>query len=1182
MLRFVRWYLLLILSISTVLSLYENPISVLAQPKNESSPLDTSPPRLMVPKDSVIEAASAAGTIITYKVIATDNVDGSLIPLCSPESGSTFPIGSTKVVCKAVDKTGNIAEATFNVVVRDTTPPETKIETARVGILGEISSGMNTSSDKISLALSGSDNVGIDHFECKLDGHGWIPSSDRTTGNQDTCTYTDISSGSHKILARAIDTSENMDTIPTIFNWHVLTINESVSALIREVEELHISPSFRSNMLSPLTKIFDGLSADNTVKDTGVCDNIESYLKAIKDVTVKENFHEKIHFIDLILTLKERIGCPPPIANAGKDISGDAGSIIQLDGSGSKGLYGGDVTYVWKQTSGPSAKLSTSHSSKPDFTAPEVGKNVNLKFDLTVTDARGLSSTDSVTVKVNQVTSPTSSGSGGSGEGNVQDGDYNKKGLNIATVGDWGCNSNTQSNRNNIAKTNPELVLALGDYSYSSTATCWLNIIDPIASITRIAIGNHEDQTSEDINSYLSHFGLSKPYYSFDYQDIHILTMNSEQNYAQGSSQYNFVKNDLQLASSNPNIRWIIVTFHEPAYTSPNSCSSCKAATSIRDIYHPIFDQYRVDLVLEGHVHNYQRSYPLSYNENNPSKPLITSYNKNNYMDPKGSIFAVVGTGGINLHSLAGKEPFIVNQQDSKFGFLNIYFSDDGKAMDAQFIANDGFVLDQFSITKSSITKVVETPKVADASVTLLQNSLKDINLNSSGTEGENIKYSLVTDPMQGILTGKVPHLTYKPNKDFVGQDSFTFKATDDKGSESNIATVTIDVKAANQAPVSEDQSVSVDKNKPLDITLVAKDGEGNPIQFALEAQPANGDLSNFDASQGTATYKPNKDFVGQDSFTFKATDDKGSESNIATVTIDVKAANQAIDQAVNKAPVADPGKDQQVDEGTNVILDGSNSTDAGNESLIYKWEQLSGPPITIPDTNKDRIQFFAPLVNHETDMIFKLTVTNQNGAHNSKKIHITVNGVNSNSGIVDKSIINDKSTINEQALSPSMLTPIQNPSGESNTSHPYLLKAVLIQNGTGLQHEMMLKSYSKAGEETDTHRTYPKRIALTLQNQLPLTIASSDSGVLLLPTGVTLYDENNLPVHLMRQDGTSWAIDVPEGVYNVEVKAEYSPSGETAIFVDKIRIKDTVPSLAELIHKNLIKPNLEKLLQDK
>lgn len=48
--------------------------------------------------------------------------------------------------------------------------------------------------------------------------------------------------------------------------------------------------------------------------------------------------------------------------------------------------------------------------------------------------------------------------------------------------------------------------------------------------------------------------------------------------------------------------------------------------------------------------------------------------------------------------------------------------------------------------------------------------------------------------------------LTYKPNKDYVGQDSFTFKAIDEKGSESNIATVTIDVKAVDQAPATNTQ----------------------------------------------------------------------------------------------------------------------------------------------------------------------------------------------------------------------------------------------------------------------------------------------------------------------------------------------------------------------------------------
>ena len=73
------------------------------------------------------------------------------------------------------------------------------------------------------------------------------------------------------------------------------------------------------------------------------------------------------------------------------------------------------------------------------------------------------------------------------------------------------------------------------------------------------------------------------------------------------------------------------------------------------------------------------------------------------------------------------------------------------------------------------------------------------------------------------------------------------------------------------RAPVAEDQSVSVDKNKPLQVTLAATDAEGDPIVFALESQPTNGVLSTFDANQGTVTYKPSKDYVGQDRLYFQS-----------------------------------------------------------------------------------------------------------------------------------------------------------------------------------------------------------------------------------------------------------------------------------------------------------------------
>ena len=64
---------------------------------------------------------------------------------------------------------------------------------------------------------------------------------------------------------------------------------------------------------------------------------------------------------------------------------------------------------------------------------------------------------------------------------------------------------------------------------------------------------------------------------------------------------------------------------HEPFYTSSTSCKikTCQGIGNLRDTYHPLFDTYKVDLVLEAHLHNYQRSFPLEYNSaSQPPNPL--------------------------------------------------------------------------------------------------------------------------------------------------------------------------------------------------------------------------------------------------------------------------------------------------------------------------------------------------------------------------------------------------------------------------------------------------------------------------------------------------------------------------------------------------------------------------------
>ena len=1388
---------MLVLISSLGLSIYSNPSNVFAQSQSGSTnSTDNKPPILSVPADSVVEATNSSGRVIIYKVLGSDLVDGTIDVVCGPLSGSMFPIGKTKVSCKGADKAGNVGTASFSIKVQDTTPPDTKIDFARAGILGDILPNTNTSSSDISFKLSGSDNVGISHFECKLDEAKWISIVyDENTMNDYGCIYTNIPSGVHTVLARSVDKAGNIDPMPAGFRWTVLSAYESINNIMIKVKEIQLAPNLKDSMVVSLQKMSDGLAAEDLAKDAKICSDIGAFLLAIKKTAMDVDFGEKFHLMDLILTLNSRIGCPPPIANAGKDLSVDEGEKVHLDGSQSSGIYGETISYTWKQSSGPSAKLANSHSVKPEFIAPQVDKNTNLKFELSVSDSHGLSSTDSVTVTVNDIIKP-SNGESSDGGGGYQGEPSDTKGLNIAAVGDWGCNSNTQSTGNNIDSKNPEVVLALGDYSYSSTATCWFNIIDPIGSITRITIGNHEDQPSEDNSAYLNHFGLSQQYYSFEYQDVHVITMNSEQNYDLGSSQYNFVKKDLESASNNPNIHWIIVTFHQPAYSSPNSCSSCKAATSIRDTYHPMFDQYGVDLVLEGHVHNYQRSYPLTFNKNDPSKPLVTNTDKNRYVDPKGPIFIIVGTGGINFHSLAGKESYIVNQQDAKFGFLNIHFSDDGKLLGGTFYANDGSILDQFSVTKSSSAIGTDKiPKANSEAISVEKDKLTIFSLNATDPKGGPLKYSILSQPSHGTLSGKTPSVTYKPSKDYVGQDSFTFKATDDKGTDSNIATVTMDVKSANQAPVAEDQSVSVDKNKPLQVTLAATDAEGDPIVFALESQPTNGVLSTFDANQGTVTYKPSKDYVGQDSFTFKATDDKGTDSNIATVTMDVKSANQAPvaedqsvsvdknkplqvtlaatdaegdpivfalesqptngvlstfdanqgtvtykpskdyvgqdsftfkatddkgtdsniatvtmdvksanqapvaedqsvsvdknkplqvtlaatdaegdpivfalesqptngvlstfdanqgtvtykpskdyvgqdsftfkatddkgtdsniatvtmdvksanqapvaeDQSVsvdknkplqvtlaatdaegdpivfalesqptngvlstfdanqgtvtykpskdyvgqdsftfkatddkgtdsniatvtmdvksaNQAPVAETGSNQEVEQGTTVTLDGSNSTDPNNDSLSYTWEQLSGPLVTLVNPDAAIIEFVAPQVNDDTTLKFKLTVTDQDGEKGSKRIDVTVKNRSNETATELSDPIREIPKNNELTL-PEIQSPSDGTVGNP-VPDPDTLTALIKQNETGLQHEMILKSYSNTGDQVvKSASSYPKRPSITLQNGFPIILASNNPDFTISSTEVILYDKNDVPVYLRSEGGNT------------------------------------------------------------
>jgi len=292
---------------------------------------------------------------------------------------------------------------------------------------------------------------------------------------------------------------------------------------------------------------------------------------------------------------------------------------------------------------------------------------------------------------------------GGNGNG--------EENFNFAAAADFGCSSNTQKTVANMEKLVPEFVLALGDLSYHSTADCWFDIMTPLKDKTMISFGHHDVEDGQaKTNQYLKSFGLEKQFYSYDYNNVHFLIMAAETTYYKGSEQYNFVLQDLKKASENKDINWIIVSSYGPLYTSP---SEHKAYSSLRDLYHPIFEQYGVDLVLSGHNHNYQRTYPITFNPNDSSKPVVTNEHTTSYDGQKdGIVFSIVGTGGVNFYSFDEQAPFVSKQFAGDFGFLNVDISNGNShsTLTGTFHDNQaGKILDKFVIEKEIENNNVDT-----------------------------------------------------------------------------------------------------------------------------------------------------------------------------------------------------------------------------------------------------------------------------------------------------------------------------------------------------------------------------------------------------------------------------------------------------------------------------------------
>ena len=204
----------------------------------------------------------------------------------------------------------------------------------------------------------------------------------------------------------------------------------------------------------------------------------------------------------------------------------------------------------------------------------------------------------------------------------------------------------------------------------------------------------------------------SESYYSVNYGPVHLIALDTEMQEASGlmlkdgnGNQVDWLKADLA-ANKLP---WVVVYFHKPPYSKGSHDSDVELdMKSLRENMTPIFEQFKVDLVIAGHSHVYERSYPMrghvGINETFDASTHVVAKEKssNHYtVGPKGQgvIYVVSGSGG----KFGGQRPgfpmksmLYSNNQIGGSVILDVSKS----TFELRWIQSDGVVGDYFSITK--------------------------------------------------------------------------------------------------------------------------------------------------------------------------------------------------------------------------------------------------------------------------------------------------------------------------------------------------------------------------------------------------------------------------------------------------------------------------------------------------
>jgi clumping factor B len=216
------------------------------------------------------------------------------------------------------------------------------------------------------------------------------------------------------------------------------------------------------------------------------------------------------------------------------------------------------------------------------------------------------------------------------------------------------------------------------------------------------------------------------------------------------------------------------------------------------------------------------------------------------------------------------------------------------------FIANDGKENSNLSEVLITVTPVNDPPVSQMEEIVVLQNTSKEIFLYATDIDNADLKYQILKNPKYGSILQDGSIITYSTKKDFIGADGFSFKTNDGK-KDSKSATVKIQVRSDNSIPEAISDSVTFQKDTPLEIELKAKDKDGDRLTYIIIKPPGNGILKGV-IGTSKFLYTPNSGFIGNDKFEFKVNDGfVDSDCAVIKIAIDKSPKKHNKDKAATK-----------------------------------------------------------------------------------------------------------------------------------------------------------------------------------------------------------------------------------------------------------------------------------------